>query len=87
MKKVMITIATAFALAMSAGTSMAGPSIAHGKRGHAHDVRSSVLQARDHVDSKSKNHQTTERSGPGYGMTSQPAVSGDCQDACSDAYS
>ncbi|MEO1108956.1 MAG: hypothetical protein AAFX90_13650 [Pseudomonadota bacterium] len=48
MQKTMITVATVFALVMSAGASMAAPLGDHGFGGRAHDVRSNVSQVFDH---------------------------------------
>lgn len=87
MQKTLITSVTAFAIILSAGMSMAGPSPDHGQRGHAHDVSTTVSQGRTHTETKSKTHQATKESGVGSGLTSQPAVGQDCQDACTDAYS
>ncbi|UWR91230.1 hypothetical protein K4K96_10945 [Phaeobacter inhibens] len=48
MKKTLITSATALAIVLNAGMSMAGPLDDHSFGGKAHDVRSSVSQAFDH---------------------------------------
>ena len=58
MKKVMITTATVFALAMSAGMSMAGPLRDHGQRGNAHNARSSVSQALNTAATKANTYQS-----------------------------
>jgi len=87
MKKVMITTATAFALVLSAGMSMAGPLRDHGQRSNAHDVRSAVSQTRTHADTKSKYHQTIKKTARGYGSTSENSIDEDCVDASADALS
>lgn len=50
MKKTLITSATAFAIVLSAGMSMAGPLRDHGQRGTVHDARSTISQAISHSD-------------------------------------
>ncbi|KIC42194.1 hypothetical protein RA27_02015 [Ruegeria sp. ANG-R] len=50
MKKTLITSATAFAIVLSAGMSMAGPLRDHGQRGTVHDARSTISQAINHSD-------------------------------------
>lgn len=87
MQKTLITSVTAFAITLSAGMSMAGPLRDHGQPGHAHGVSSTVSQVRTHAETKSKTHQTTKGSGVGSGLTSQPQLGQDRQDACTDAYS
>lgn len=52
MKKVLIASVTALAIAMSAGTTMAGPFHGHDQLGFAQDVRSAVSQARNHAGTK-----------------------------------
>ncbi|WP_420583891.1 hypothetical protein [Ruegeria sp.] len=87
MKKVLITSATVFAIIAGAGISMAGPSRGHGHRANAHDVHSSISQARGYTDTKSKSHQSSKRSGRGSGLTSEKEVDENCTDACTDALS
>ncbi|WP_170347516.1 autotransporter domain-containing protein [Ruegeria atlantica] len=52
MEKVLITTTTAFALVVSAGMSMADPLRSLGQYDFAQDVRSSVLQTRNDVDTR-----------------------------------
>ncbi|WP_298934630.1 hypothetical protein [uncultured Ruegeria sp.] len=61
MKKTLITSVTAFAILLSAGTSMAGPLRDHGQRGFARDIRSSVSQARNQADGMAYTQRATKR--------------------------
>ncbi|ATF18013.1 hypothetical protein [Phaeobacter gallaeciensis] len=70
MTKPLVTIATTFALILSAGTSTAGPLPEHRQRGFSHNAHSSTSQTASHTDERTKSHQPKTSSDFGFDLRS-----------------